>query len=102
MRDTHQNADSLSKKTGFYEKLEQKQPNQAEIKEGFSFLNKETYEALPFTTWLDKSGHPIPGHHELSVEKAAGIKILSKKAPVPLDLLLLSNLVQQELFRMSQ
>ena len=44
MRDKHQNADSLSKKTEFCERLEQKQANQAEIKEGFSFLDKETYE----------------------------------------------------------
>ena len=101
MRDKHQNADSLSKKTEFYERLEQKQANQAEIKEGFSFLDKETYEALPLTRWLDKSGHPIPGHPELPVEKAAEIKILSKEDPVPLDLLLRSDLVQQELSRMS-
>ena len=92
MRDKHQNADS--KKTEFYERLEQKQANQAEIKEGFSFLDKETYEALPLTRWLDKSGHPIPGHPELPVEKSAEIKILSKEDPVPLDLLLRSNLVQ--------
>ena len=42
MRDKHQNADSLSKKTEFYERLEQKQANQAEIKKGFSFLDKAT------------------------------------------------------------
>ena len=101
MRDKHQNADSLSKKTEFYERLEQKQANQAQIKEGFSFLDKETYEALPLTRWLDKSGHPIPGHPELPVEKAAEIRILSKEDPVPLDLLLRSNLVQQELSRMN-
>ena len=104
MRDKHQNADSLSKKTEFYEiyeRLEQKQANQAEIKEGFSFLDKETYEALPSTRWLDKSGHPIPGHPELPVKKAAEIKILSKVDPVPLDPLLRSNLVQQELSRMN-
>ena len=101
MRDKHQYADTLSEKTEFYERLEQKQANQAEIKEGFSFLDNETYEALPLTRWLDKSGHPIPGHPELPVEKAAEIKILSKKDPVPLDLLLRSNLVQQELSRMS-
>ena len=95
MRDKHQNADRLSKKTEFYERLEQKQANQAEIKEGFSFLDKETYEALPLTRWLDKSGHPIPGHPELPVEKAAEINILSKKDP------LRSNLVQQELSRMN-
>ena len=101
MRDKHQNADSLSKKTEFYERLEQKQANQAEVKEGFSFLDKETYEALPLTRWLDKSGHPIPRHPELPVEKAAEIKILSREDPVPLDLLLRSNLVQQELSRMN-
>ena len=101
MRDKHQNADSLSKKTEFYERLEQKQANQAKIKEGFSFLDKETYKALPLTRWLDKSGHPIPGQPQLPVEKAAEIKILSKEEPVPLDLLLRSNLVQQELSRMN-
>ena len=76
LRDKHQNADSLSKKTAFYERLKQKQANQAEIKKGLSFQNKETYEALPLTRWLDKSGHPIPGHIELPVEKAAKIKIV--------------------------
>ena len=50
---------------------------------------------------MDKSGHPIPGHPELPVEKAAEIKILSKEDLVPLDLLLRSNLVQQELSRMN-
>ena len=101
MRNKHQNADSVNKKTEFYERLEQKQANQAEIKEGVLFLDKETYEALPLTRWLDKSEHPIPGHPELPVEKAAEIKILSKEDPVPLDLLLRSNLVQQELSRMN-
>ena len=101
LREKHQKADSLSKKTEFYERLEQKQVNQAEIKERFLFLDKETYEALPLTRYLDMSGHRIPGHPELPVEKAAEIKILSKKDPVPLDLLLRSNLVQQELSRMN-
>ena len=32
MRDKHQNADSLSKKSEFYERLEQKQANQTEKK----------------------------------------------------------------------
>ena len=41
IRDKHQNADSLSKKTEFYEGLEQKQANQAEIKERFLFLDKK-------------------------------------------------------------
>ena len=37
MCDKHQNADSLIKKTEFYERLEQKQANQAEIKENSRF-----------------------------------------------------------------
>ena len=101
-RDKHQNADSLSKKTEFYERLEEKQANQAEIKNGFSFLDKETYDKLPLTRWLDKSGHPIPGHPELSVEMAAEIKVLAREEPVPLDLLVRSNLVQQELTRLGK
>ena len=60
MRDKHQHVDSLRKKTEFCERLEKKLANQAEIKEGFLSLNKETYEALPLTSWLDKSGHLIP------------------------------------------
>ena len=99
MCDKHENADNLSKKTEFYERLEQRQANQAEIKEVFSFLDKETEEALPLTRRLDKPGHPIPGHPELPVEKEAEMNILSKKGPVPLDLLLRSTLVQQELSR---
>ena len=99
-RDRHQNADSLSKKTEFYERLEEKQANQSEIKDGFSFLDKETYDKLPLTRWLDKSGHPIPGHPDLPVETAAEIKLLARGEPVPLDLLVRSNLVQQELTRL--
>ena len=48
-RDKHQNADSLSKNTEFYERLEEKQANQAEITDGFSLLDKETYDKLPLT-----------------------------------------------------
>ena len=99
-RDKHQKADSLSKKTEFYERLEEKQANQSEIKDGFSFLDKETYDKLPLTRWLDKSGHPIPGHPDLPVETAAEIKLLARGEPVPLDLLVQSNLVQQELTRL--
>ena len=34
-RDKHKNTDSLSKKTEFYERLEERQASQAEIKDGF-------------------------------------------------------------------
>ena len=99
-RDKHQNADSLSKKTEFYERLEEKQANQAEIKDGSSFLDQETYEKLPLTRWRDKSGHHIPGHPNLPVETAPEIKVLARGEPVPLDLLVRSNLVQQERTRL--
>ena len=99
-RDKHQNADILSKKTEFYERLEERQASEAEIKNGFSLLDKETYDELPLTRRLDKSGHPIPGHPEFPVEAAAEIKMLSKVDPVPLDLLVRSNLFQQELSRL--
>ena len=71
--------------------------NQAEIIEKFSFLDK----ALSLTRWLDRLGHSIRGHPELQVEKATENKILSKKDPASLDLLLRSNLVQQELSHMN-
>ena len=40
MNDKQQNADSHSKKTEFYERLEQKRANQAEIEERFSVFDK--------------------------------------------------------------
>ena len=33
--------------------------------------------------WLDKSGHPIPGHPKLPVENAAGIKIWTSISGTP-------------------
>ena len=69
-------------------------------KTGFPFWTKETYDELPLTRWLDKSGHPIPGHPDLPVETAAEIMLLARGEPVPLDLLVRSNLVQQELTRL--
>ena len=51
-RDKNQNADSLSKRP------EQREEDRSEIKDGFSFMGKETYDSLPLTRWLDKSGKP--------------------------------------------
>ena len=48
--DKHQNADSLSKNTEFYERQ---------------------YDSLPRRRWLDKSGKPIEDHSELPVEHEA-------------------------------
>ena len=50
MHDKHQEADSLSKKTEFYKRLEQKQANQAEIKEGSRFFMK-TLDEMVRQTW---------------------------------------------------
>ena len=88
-RDMRENADSLSKKTAIYERLQKRQASQVEIKYGFSFLDKETYDGLPFTRWLEKSGHPITGPPKLLVEAAAEIKKKGyrKVTLVPLDLL---------------
>ena len=82
MRDKHQNADSLSRKTEFYKRLEQKQANQVGIMEGFAFLNKKTYEALPLMRWLHKSGHPTPGKPRVTGGKGSGNKNLIKEEPV--------------------
>ena len=67
-RENHQNADSLSKKTEFYERQEQKEADRPEIKDGFSFMDKERYDSLPLLRWLDKSWTPIEDHPELPVE----------------------------------
>ena len=67
-QDKNQNADSLSKKTEFYERQEQREAERPEIKDGFSFMDKETYDSLPLTRWLDKSGKPIEDHPELPKE----------------------------------
>ena len=47
MRDKHQNADSLSKKTEFYGRLEQKQANQAEKRRDSRFWTKKHMKRFP-------------------------------------------------------
>ena len=32
-------------------------------------MDKETYDSLPLTRWLDKSGKPIEDHSELAKER---------------------------------
>ena len=58
-REKHQNADSLSKKTEFCERQKQREADKQVIKDGFSFMDKETYDSLLLTRWLDKSGKSI-------------------------------------------
>ena len=68
-RDKHQNADSLSKKKKLYERQEQREADRPEIKDGFSFMDKETHDTLPLTRWLDKTGKTIENHPELPIEQ---------------------------------
>ena len=92
-RDKHQNADSLSKKTEFYERQEQREADRPEIKDGFSFMDKETYDSLPLTRWLDKSGKPIEDHPELSKEPPEKT-ILKKNRGMPIGIILKSKIVR--------
>ena len=95
-RDKHQNADSLSKKTEFYERQEQREANRREIKEGFSSMDKETYDSLPLTRWLDKSGKPIEDHPELPKEPPEKT-ILKKTRGMPIGIMLRSKIVRETL-----
>ena len=90
----HQNADSLSKKTEFYERQEQREANRPEIKEGFCFMDKETYDSLPLTRWLDKSGKPIQDHPELP-KKPPDKTILKKTRGMPIGIMLKSKIVRE-------
>ena len=95
-RDKHQNADSLSKKTEFYERQEQREADRPEIKDGFSFMDMETYDSLPLTRWLDKSGQPIEDHPELPKEPPEKT-ILKKNRGMSIGKLLRSKIVRETL-----
>ena len=93
-RDKRQNADSLSKKTEFYERQEQREADRPEIKNGFSFMDKETYDSLPLTRWLDKSGKPIEDHFELPTEHETK-EILKRNPRMPMERMLKSKIVRE-------
>ena len=95
-RDKHQNADSLSKKTEFYERQDQREADRPEIKDGFSFMDKETYDSLPLTRWLDKSGKPIEDHPELPKDTMKKT-ILEKNRGMPIGIMLESKIVWETL-----
>ena len=95
-RDKHQNADSLSKKTEFYERQEQREADRPEIKDGFSFMDKETYDSLPLTRWLYKSGKPIEDHPELPKDTTKET-ILKKNRGMPIGTMLKSKIVRETL-----
>ena len=95
-RDKDQNSDSLSKKTEFYERHEQREADRPEIKDGFSFMDKETYDNLPLTRWLDKSGKPIQDHPELPKEPPEKT-VLQKTTGMPIGIMLKSKIVRETL-----
>ena len=95
-RDKQQNADSLSKKTEFYERQEQREADRPEILDGFSFMDKETYDSLPLKRWLDKSGKPIEDHPELP-EEPQKKTILKKKQGIPIEIMLKTKIVRETL-----
>ena len=95
-RDKHRNADSLRKKTEFYERQEQREEDRPEIKDGFSFMDKETYDSLPLTRWLEKSGKPIEDHPELPKESPEKT-ILKKNRGMPIAVILKSKTVRETL-----
>ena len=94
-RDKHQNADSLSKKTELYERQEQREANKPK-KKGFSFMDKETYDSLPLTRWLEKSGKPIEDHPELPKEPPEKT-ILKKTRGMPILIMLKSKILRETL-----
>ena len=95
-RDKYQNADSLIKKTEFYERQEQREADRPGIKDGFSFMDKETYDSLPLTRWLDKSGKPIEDHPELP-KNTTKETILKKNRGMPIGIMLKSKIVRETL-----
>ena len=95
-RDKHQNAEGLRKKTEFYERQEQRDADRPEIKDGFSFMDKETFDSLPLTRWLDKSGKPIKYHPELPLERPEKT-ILKKTQGMPMEIMLKSKVVRETL-----
>ena len=86
----------MSKKTEFYERQEKREANRPEIKEGFSFMDKETYDSLPLTRWLDKSGKPIEDHPELPKETPEKTT-LKKTRGMPIGIMLKSKIVRETL-----
>ena len=86
----------MSKKTEFYERQEQREADRPENKDGFLFIDKETYDSLPLTRWLDKSGKPIEDHPELPTEHQ-GKAILERSFGMTMEIMLKSKIVRETL-----
>ena len=95
-RHKHQKANSLSRKTEFYQRQEQRRGYRPEIKECFSFMDKETYDNLPLTRWLQKSGKPIEDHPKLPTEHRETL-FLKRKSGMPIEITLKPKIVSETL-----
>ena len=95
-RDKQQYTSSLIEKTEFYERQEQREADRAEIKDGFSFMDRGTYDSLPLTTWLGESGKLIEDHPELPTEHRE-TKILRLQSGMLVEMLLKPKLVMETL-----
>ena len=84
-REKHTNADDLGKKSEFYCLREERRSSQGEVREGFSFLDQETYDGLPLVRWIDKTGNAIPDHPEtltMKVVKELAWSSREKEEPI--------------------
>ena len=59
-------------------------------------MDKESYDSLPLTRWLDKSGKPIEDHPELPKERPEKT-ILKKTQGMPMENMLKSKIVRETL-----
>ena len=59
-------------------------------------MDKETYDSLPLTRWLDKSGKPIEDYSELP-EEPQKKTILKKNRGMPIEIMLKSKIVRKTL-----
>ena len=60
-------------------------------------MDKETYDSLPLTRWLDKSGKPIEDHPELPEEPQKKTILKKKKRGMPIEIMLKSKIVRETL-----
>ena len=59
-------------------------------------MDKETYDSLPLTRWLDKSGKPIEDHPEIPKETPEKT-ILKRTRRIPIEIILKSKIVRETL-----
>ena len=59
-------------------------------------MDKETYDSLPLTRWLEKSGKPIEDHPELPNESTEKT-ILKKTREMPIGIMLKSKIMRETL-----